>query len=143
MTMNIVPKPAFVLGYAGLIPFVTMTFGPYAGLVEATFAEAALLAFGAVILSFMAGIQWGLAMARHESTYMRLGVSILPAIVAWLALLVGGPVGLVVLAVTFALILVYDLQLVAAGLAAPWYPKLRWPLTIIVVACLLFAALVG
>lgn len=139
--MTMFAKPPFVLGYAGLIPFVAATAAPWLGIITHAFAHTILLAYAAAILSFMAGIQWGLAMAHNQLTYARLGISVIPALIAWAALLLGGNIGLLLMAATFAGLLVYDLQLVAAGLAEDWYPKLRWPLTIIVVACLLATAL--
>jgi hypothetical protein len=138
-----VPQPALVLGYAGLIPFLGLSFGPVLGVIDKATAQPMLMAYTAVIQSFMGGIQWGLAMGRDQVTYPRLGFSVVPALIAWVALLIGGTVGLLIVAATFALILFYDLELVGAGVASPWYPRLRWPLTIIVIACLLLAALIG
>ena len=102
-----------------------------------------MLAYGAVILSFMGGVHWGWAMAADEPSYARLGTSVLPSLLGWVGLLVGGTLGFIILAVSFAALLWLDLQAIAEGRAAPWYRTLRWPLTLIVVASLLFAAIVG
>jgi hypothetical protein len=44
---------------------------------------------------------------------------------------------MLMLAAAFLLVLAQDRRLADQGEAPPWYPRLRWPLTLIVVACLL------
>ena len=80
-----------LLGIAGVIPFVgavaIVIFGP-PGLVEtATFS---LLAYGAIILSFLGGILWGSVLARGftdiGNDHIRLLViSVLPSLCGWVA----------------------------------------------------------
>jgi hypothetical protein len=91
----------------------------------------------------MAGIHWGIAMVRDEAGWRQLGISVGPALVGWASLLIGGAAGLVVLAIAFTALLGYDLAEVRAGRAPAWYPTLRWPLTLVVVVCLLAVALIG
>lgn len=138
-----VPQAAFVLGFLGAVPFVGLALLGVLGGPLGDWARVALLAYGAVILSFMGGVHWGWAMAADEPSYARLGTSVLPSLLGWAGLLVGGTPGFIILAVSFAALLWLDLQAIAEGRAAPWYRSLRWPLTVIVVASLIIASVVG
>lgn len=135
-----VPEPAAILGLAGLLPFVlgalaSLDDGPLGRL-----APAALLGYAAVILSFMGGVHWGLAMTAEPPSWSRYGASVVPALLGWGALLLGGAASFLALAACFASLLAYDLGAVRAGEAPAWYPRLRWPLTLVVVLCLILAA---
>lgn len=143
-----VPTAAKWLGALGAIPFVLLAItgllsqGP---LQEQT--SFALAAYGAVILSFLGGIHWGLAIADFGpaqsdiSTLHRLAFSVIPSLIGWGALLLPNPAGLLVLAAAFAWLLVFDLQASRKARAPAWYPKLRRPLTVVVVASLMLGAL--
>ncbi len=136
-----VPLAAFALGSLGAVPFLGLALLGCAGGAVGAWALAALIAYGAVILAFMGGVHWGWAMAADAPTLERLGTSVVPALVGWAGFLVGGGTGFVVIALGFAALLWLDLRAVTAGHAAAWYPQLRWPLTVIVVASLLLGAL--
>lgn len=141
-----VPAAAAWLGGLGLVPFVGLSLacGLADGPLKATAAQG-LLGYGAVILSFLGGIHWGAAMARSaartdvEIDAMRLAISVLPSLAGWAALWLEVRHGLALLAVTFILVLVLDVRWSRQDLAPPWYPKLRMPLTTIVVAALILA----
>jgi len=142
-----VPSTAKWLGALGAIPFVFLALaGPF---IEASFQERAnfgLAAYGAVILSFLGGIHWGLAIADASSvqsngaTFARLGISVVPSLVGWGVLLLSRPIGLLVLAAAFSVLLLVDLHASRKAQTPAWYPKLRWPLTVVVAASLTFAA---
>lgn len=134
-----VPPAAFFLGFFGAVPFLGLAVLCVVG--GGAWAPVALLAYGAVILSFMGGVHWGWAMAQDEPSLVRLGLSVLPSLVGWGGLLLGGSAGFVVVALGFVALLWLDLRAVAAGRAAAWYPQLRWPLTVIVVASLVVGGL--
>ncbi len=143
-----VPAAAAWLGGAGALPFVAGVLLALAGDASlGAWAVEALRAYGAVILSFMAGIHWGLAMADRGAgagqgaSWGRLGLSVTPALLGWLALLLPPVAGFLLLATSFAALLAVDLASVRRGMAPAWYPRLRWPLTTIVVICMLLAAL--
>ena len=125
-----IPAPALWLGLGGLLPF----FGLSAGLWVTTGPLAlglctALVAYGAVILSFMGGVHWGAAMQGPEGpSWGRLVASVLPALVAWPTVLMPVP-GLGVLMAGFLALLVYDLSLVKRGQLVSWYSHLRLVLT--------------
>lgn len=139
-----VPAAAVWLGGLGLLPFVTGAL--LLSTSDAPWFIEALRYYAAAILSFMGGIHWGLAMADHGAeagqgaNWTRLGVSVAPALVAWLALLFAPPTGLAAMAIAFALLLGADLWSTRRGLAPPWYPRLRVPLTMVVVICLTLGA---
>ena len=123
---------ALALGYAGLLPF-------FAGAAElwllpgimTDFVEAALLAYAAVILSFMGAIHWGLAMRSHRDIVnLQLGLSVVPALLGWLALMLPVTLAYPLLIVAFLTLYFFDLAAVRLNLAPPWYPTLRLPLTI-------------
>lgn len=131
-----IPGPAWAYGAAGVLPFVAGAAGAVVPGLGAWIGPAELLTYGAVILSFLGGIQWGLAVAQGEPSYSRLGMGVLPSLLAWAALLTDGDPGLVLLALSFAVALALDLHLARTGMAPDWYPQLRIPLTIAVIACL-------
>lgn len=139
--MSAIPFPALAIGLLGLVPFVAGALLAIA--LGDTFGERLLVNYGAVILSFMAGIHWGLAMSRHQHDWRALGYSAVPPGLALLAFVIGGTSGLVILAASFSLLLAYDLHEGRKGHTPAWYPILRWPLTIIVCSCLLLTALMG
>ncbi|MCB1883350.1 MAG: DUF3429 domain-containing protein [Geminicoccaceae bacterium] len=128
-----VPLAARLLGFAGLIPFVGL-----AGLAlfGSLWALSALISYALAILAFMGGIHWGLAMAEGESSLARLGSSVVWPLIGWFAFFVGHPFNLLLLAAAFAALLAYDLREVRLKEAPSWYPALRWPLTGVVVVCL-------
>ncbi len=101
----------------------------------------ALLAYGAVILSFLGGVRWGAVLRddRALATPGPLAWSVTPSIVGWLALLLGGLAGLILLIVGLAG--QYLLDRVAAGNDAlpRWYGRLRTVLSTGAITSLLIA----
>lgn len=139
-----IPRPALWLGLSGLIPFIGLAvlafaLGGHGG--ERT--SAALAYYGVAILSFMGGCRWGFAAAGLGTgpDLRLLGLSVVPALWAWAALLlVSPPYDLVALAVGFAALFAADLKLTAEGGAPAWWPALRLPLTAGAVLSLILAS---
>ncbi|MCQ4162366.1 DUF3429 domain-containing protein [Roseomonas sp. GC11] len=131
-----VPPAASWLGGAGLLPFLTLAVASLMPGESGALAATALLAYGAAILSFLGGIRWGLAMARAESgaLWAELSLSVLPSLLAWVALLLPRPAGLLLLAVSLAGQWLLDSR---TTLAPGWYPRLRLPLSLGAIAALL------
>lgn len=132
------PPLAYWLGYAGLIPFVVGALGLWllpAGLHGLT--DMALRTYGALILSFLGAVHWGLAMrsAGHPAN-LQLELGVLPSLVAWLALMLPAPWSYPALMLTFVVVLGFDLQATRQGLTPAWYPSLRVPLTAVAVLLL-------
>lgn len=114
---------------------------------ETPWAVQALRFYAACILAFMGGVHWGLAIAGFgddavpKTFWLRLAGSVVPALVACVGLLLPPDAGLLLTAAAFAILLVGDLLAVRLGMAPGWYPRLRGPLTAVVVVCLLTASL--
>jgi hypothetical protein len=144
-----IPTAALWLGVAGIIPFIGLavqvaTGWPRGGR-EIGPALYALTIYGAVILSFMGGVQWGIAVAdTHLATgWRRYGIAVVPALIAWAGVWIGQRDGLLILTTAFAALLVYDLWTVNLGEAPSWYGHLRIGLSAMVCAALLAAAQLG
>ncbi len=136
-----IPAPAKWLGYLGVIPFVGIAVGGMAyPQIVTDQAAFALAAYGSVILSFLGGIHWGLAISAptpNRPLGRRLLLSVLPALTGWASLLMAGSSALLVLAGAFLLMLIFDFLTAGRGETPDWYPKLRLPLTLAAVVSLI------
>ena len=134
------PRHVAWLGYGGLVPFVGLAAASLLG-VEPRAVSLALLAYGAVILSFVGALHWAFAMLLPQLAVMRrtwmYAWSTVPALMAWCALLLEPRVGSVMLVVAFALHYVQDRRLSAQGLLPAWYLPLRLRLSTVASVCLL------
>ena len=91
LSSDSLPRAAAWLGYGGLLPFVGLALlirlDPHHGLVWGD----ALVAYGAVILSFVGALHWGFAMALPDLTAEQRRAcfiwSTVPALIAWPAIL--------------------------------------------------------
>lgn len=138
-----IPRAALVIGWAGLVPFVSgavalfMT-APGAGYQGAILVP--LLAYGALILSFLGGARWALAFAiRDEDAQARqLALSLLPPLLAWIALClyVRPLLALTLLILGHAAQGAWDVATARAGGCPAWYGTLRLQLTCAAVAAL-------
>jgi hypothetical protein len=138
-----IPGVALLLGWAGVIPFaalaavVILASPAYAGA-----GLTALIGYGAVILSFMGGVLWGLEMSQGRSQVAYV-VSIAPALLAVVAMGLQAKTGIFLLLCGFAALLIYDLKTSSSSGAPSWYPVLRLQLTAAVIALLSIALLVS
>ncbi|WFE89618.1 DUF3429 domain-containing protein [Roseibium porphyridii] len=136
-----VPVAARWLGGTGAIPFAGLAFlCVFAPESWSNWAAQAIAFYGAVILSFLGGIQWGLAISNTGATdnqVTRLTLSVVPSLIAWAGLLLPLSAGLLVMVAAFALVLYQDVAASRSGDAPSWYPKLRMPLSLVVMASLL------
>ncbi|MFN3867977.1 MAG: DUF3429 domain-containing protein [Hyphomicrobiaceae bacterium] len=150
-----IPRPALLLGLGGLIPFVALTAASWVlDRTLADFATRALVAYSAIILSFMGGVHWGVATVYSAPTAMTAApvagpstrlflVSVLPALAAWPAALLAPSLAFAAFAATFLALLAFDLSVVRSGVMPKWYGRLRVMLTSVVVVCLVAAAVEG
>ncbi|XP_054624616.1 transmembrane protein 69-like isoform X2 [Dunckerocampus dactyliophorus] len=133
-TITQAPKPAMFLGFSGLIPFVaaplamvtTQSFYP-----EVAYAQ---LMYGASIVSFLGGARWGFAIpagSPAQPDWMNLGNSVVPSLLAWLALLCRDNFveGSLVVIMGLGLSLHYDLTLLPGYPA--WFKAMRTVLTLV------------
>lgn len=139
MSLSRLPLPARAYGFAGLIPFFAGAAGAWiAAPGEAGWILRAQVAYGAVILSFLGALHWGVALgrsgtaseARRTMTWRRLGLAVTPALIAWLALLAPTDAALILLATAFAGLYLLDRHSTAAGEMPAFHLSLRLPLTI-------------
>lgn len=140
------PRGVALLGYGGLLPFGALALLLWLDGARGALWWTALLAYGAVILSFVGALHWGFAMAlpglgeaQRQGLY---GWSVVPALVAWPALVWGAPGAGVLLVAGCVAHWLQDRRLVAhPGAALPaWYLPLRTRLTLVASACLLAGA---
>ena len=140
--MTRIPRAPLLLGLAGVLPFA---WGALTLLIPAlgdwsldvlgsrVTGRTLLLLYGTVILSFMSGVVWGFATraeGRHAAVLYAL--STFPAL--W-AVALG--FSALMLALGFLALLALDRHGWRAGLAPPWWMRLRILLTALVVLCLL------
>ena len=119
------------LGYLGLIPFVVG--GALALTGEPATRDVALravIAYGAVIVSFLGGIHWGLALRAGADRATRLLlVSVIPSLTGWLAVLLTPGTGLQVLIGTFVFVWFYERATLWQSDFPAWFVRLRTHLT--------------
>lgn len=134
------PRLVAALGYGGLLPFIGLAAASLLGVSPGATARA-LLAYGAVILSFVGALHWAFAMVLPQLPESRRGWmyawSTVPALLAWPALLLEPRVGSVILVVAFAIHYLQDRRLVALATLPSWYLPLRLRLSTVAVLCLL------
>ena len=151
--MTAIPRSALILGLAGLIPFLWgaanvayppsgQWIGPWLPpMFRGTYVS---LTYGVVILSFMSGVLWGFAAkASGARAALGYGLSVVPAL--WAFIMVNGDPGnaAVNLAAGFAGLLMLDYFFSLQGLAPRWWMRLRILLTAGVLACLAVPILMG
>lgn len=139
------PAVALGLGWAGLLPFVVLAaLGGVADEGTARRAVVAVVAYGAVIVSFIGGAHWGFASVRlaggSRSATGLLALSVVPSLVAWIAVLVPPPWSEAVLAIAVIALLALDRWAVAQALAPAWWLRLRLPLSAVAAVALMVAS---
>ena len=136
------PPGTAALGYGGLIPFVGCA------LAMLLFNEAAareligrvLLGYGAVILSFLGGVHWGLVLLQRPAAAMRLlAVGVLPALVGWASLLLPFDAAIAVQVACFGGFWLYEHRVLGPAVMPPAYLALRRWLTLVACASLALA----
>lgn len=149
---------AFALGIAGIIPFVVCAMAAL-GLRDDAAGEqwlAALIAYGAVILSFVGAVHWGFVLAspspeiaegagatmpRRWKDTTRLALGVVPAVVGWVALL--GPMigshsfSIALLIAGFIGTVLIERDFDRQDLLPTGYMWLRWLLTLVVLLVLI------
>jgi hypothetical protein len=139
------PTAAVALGAAGLIPFAIL------GLASVGTSEdgsvkgvVGLIAYGAVILSFIGGVHWGFALGAEdddEPARVRLSLAVVPSLIGWAAVLAGvlelPLIGLAVLIAGYIGTVMIEHRAAKRQLMPSGYMALRWVLTSVAVIILL------
>ena len=135
---------AIQLGYAGLIPFVLLSLATWFEVPLLDRPHHLLQTYAAVILAFMGAVHWGSAMTGEDRfAQTQLGLSVIPPLLAWLALMIPQVYGYSLLIVSFAALCMVDGMVSRHQRFPPWYSPMRVVLTTIVVLCLILAATAG
>jgi hypothetical protein len=126
------------LGFGGLIPFVVLAamYPVTGGEVQGEIGRA-LVAYGAVIISFLGAVHWGLAISDEDSgnPSRRMLFSVLPALLGWLAILLPLVHGVALILTSLCLVYLVDRRW---GRLHGWYMVLRGRLTLIASLSLAF-----
>jgi len=141
-----IPRPALILGLAGLIPFLwsaathlspalsawaaqwlsPMFLGAYVG-----------LTWGTVVLAFMSGALWGFATkAEGREATIAYTLSVIPVLWGFIMVSDASDTSAIFLAAGFVGLLLLDAMVAAWGLAPRWWLRLRVMLTVVALACL-------
>ncbi|KAI4178787.1 MAG: hypothetical protein LQ348_005536 [Seirophora lacunosa] len=163
--LNEVPREALFMGLAGLLPYAATSLttvylawdinhAALSGqgfLLSGETAELLLhiieplqIGFGAVILSFLGAIHWGLEWAKYGGVhgYRRYAIGVVAPAVAWPTLLLPVEYALIAQFSAFSFLYFADARAVVRGWAPPWYSTYRFVLTFIVGASIVIT-LVG
>lgn len=132
---------ARALGHAGLVPFVAGAALVWLVQGEAhVYAAMALAAYAALIVSFLGGIHWGLAMRQAEPPPATLLWGVVPSLVAWPAVIMPAHAGLVLLGLMLVVCYLVDRRSYPPLGAAAWL-TLRFRLSAVAaLACFVGAA---
>lgn len=128
------PKAALLPGLLGLIPFYVLALSSVASLgLPPVIALLGMVTYGAVILSFVGAIWWGVAIHAPAGA-PRTGLfiwSVIPALIGWFATLTAPDLGVLLLSAGFLIQWVLDafLSKKHPTLFPPWVFMLRSILT--------------
>jgi Protein of unknown function (DUF3429) len=144
--MTQIPRPALLLGLAGLIPFLwsaatqlSPTLAGWGGQVlpPMFIGPVVGLTYGTVILSFMSGVLWGFATkAEGGEAAIAYALSVIPALWVFVMVTDASANSTIFLAAGFVGLLLLDAMYSAWGLAPGWWLRLRVMLTVVVLGCL-------
>lgn len=134
-----VSRTAYLLGYAGLLPQVAAVGGLLvlrSGAREWLWPLSSFaILYSAIILSFLGGLWWAMAMGRNHGQGRLAALAILPSLSA-IALLVMSEanyerrLGLVAIGSAIMMTLLVDRHLVSTGEAPAGWMRLRVPLSL-------------
>ncbi|MEM7070021.1 MAG: DUF3429 domain-containing protein [Pseudomonadota bacterium] len=130
-------KIAWILSIGGFIPF-----GLLALLIALTGHGSPLFQplldifkiWSVIILSFLGGIRWGLAISHEPFDNFSLVLSVVGSILAWMAMLLPDTYAIPVLLVLFCAHGAWDSFFINLGKAPPWFASIRVTLTFLVAA---------
>jgi Protein of unknown function (DUF3429) len=135
------PRTVAWLGYGGLLPFLALTPASLLDHHHGAVWSDALYAYGAIILSFIGALHWGLAMSLPELTERQRSAcfawSVVPALIAWPAVLFSPPLAAPLLVFGFIAHYLQDRRLARQATLPGWYLPLRLRLSSVAVVCLI------
>lgn len=138
------PRSAAWLGFGGLLPFIGLALTAFVDRHHGIVWADALVAYGAVILSFVGALHWGFAMAlpgMPQALRRNCFVwSVVPALVAWPAMMLEPVLGAPLLMGGFVAHIWQDHRLAGRVALPAWYLPLRRQLSIVACVCLALGA---
>jgi len=144
---NAPPPTVIWLGYGGLLPFVLLTFGVLLDPAHGSLWLDSQLAYGAVILSFVGALHWAFAMTLPEldadQRVVRFIWSVVPALLAWTALLLPPMLAATLLIVGFVVHYLQDRRLDSVSNLPNWYLPTRLRLSSVACICLALSGFLG
>ena len=138
--MNAIPRAALILGLAGLLPFIAGTLaihGLMPGIGNTVTGYLILQSYGIAILAFMGGCLWGFAAQAGRGGWTDYGLAVVPGL--WAFAVAFAPDAILALILGFVVLQILDMIFRARGLGPAWWLTLRFPLTAVVLGCLLLA----
>ncbi len=144
--MNRLPALVYLLGYAGLLPFIA---GPlwWTLLPDSVppWLDGVWLRYAAMIASFMAGTLWGLALPTAEGPNGLIGMALSTVLMllAWLAASLPFTPAIVALAAVFVLLVAAEVWRERVLDPLSGYFSLRLSLTLGVLVCLVWRGLLA
>lgn len=128
-----IPGAALLLGLAGLIPFLGGAAALWAmlpGLAPERGLQL-IIAYGAIILSFLGGIRWGTAIGPYDTRRQGLefAASVLGSLAGLAAIFIPAVPALTLLIAGFLMQALWDVTSVESGRLPAWFGKLRMLLT--------------
>lgn len=139
------PPAAYALGLGGVVPFVACGIAAASPGTSPPIGLAALVAYAAIILSFVGAVHWGFALQRNDGSVApkvgkRLLLGVLPSLAGWAAMLLQlsglADLALALLIASFIAVPVVEARGAALDLLPAGYMALRWGLTVLVVMTL-------
>lgn len=133
--LNTIPRPAKFFGLAGLLPFFAgsiVCWLDVSWLPQRFNGPLIITAYSAVILSFLGGIRWGVAMQHGllMHSFSVVGWAMVPSLIAWAALLLPAKTALAMIIIGLTIQLFIDYQSSRADLTPAWFMSLRLILTL-------------
>ncbi len=127
---------AKILTYAGTLPFLFAGIGQFFiddifGIDLVTIATA----YGAIIVSFVAGIHWGVFLFKDSPMNLFIHSNVI-ALLSWSSLLVPAIAGFFILAASFVYLILIDLTLKKKEIIEPWFFQIRLQATLIAIVTL-------
>jgi len=125
------PSPtALILGWGGVIPFVATALAFHYGpaYIAITALEAGTI-YGAVIITFIGAVHWGVALQRDQGHPFFYFWSVIPSLLMVCVLMLAPVFRPALLVVGLILVWGVDMLATRAGVLPRWYMKLRHGLT--------------